>query len=244
MTRLFNDPATFTEDMLDGFLDANARYVVGVEGGVVRATTTPPGKVAVVVGGGSGHYPAFCGVVGRGFADGAVVGNIFTSPSAHEATSVARAAHGDAGVLLITGNYAGDVMNFGLAVEQLRAEGIDARFLTVTDDIASAPKYDIGKRRGIAGDFTVFRCASAMAETGADLDAVERVAAKANAATRSLGVAFDGCTLPGADRPLFTVTPGTMDLGLGIHGEPGVSTHAMPTAAELAELLVSGVLTE
>jgi D-erythrulose 4-kinase len=151
MTRLFNDPATFSEDMLDGFLDANARYVVGIEGGVVRATTTPPGKVAVVVGGGSGHYPAFCGVVGQGFADGAVVGNIFTSPSAREAASVARAAHGDAGVLLITGNYAGDVMNFGLATEQLRSEDIDARFLVVTDDIASAPADDITKRRGIAG---------------------------------------------------------------------------------------------
>ena len=176
MTRLFNDPATFTEDMLDGFLDANARYVVGVEGGVVRATTTPPGKVAVVVGGGSGHYPAFCGVVGQGFADGAVVGNIFTSPSAREAASVARAAHGDAGVLLLTGNYAGDVMNFGLATEQLRSEDIDARFLVVTDDIASAPADDITKRRGIAGDFTVFRCASAAAEEGATLDDVERVA--------------------------------------------------------------------
>ena len=116
MTRLFNDPATFSEDMLAGFLDANSRYVTGVPGGVVRATETPPGKVAVVIGGGSGHYPAFCGVVGPGFADGAVVGNIFTSPSAHEAASVARAAHGDAGVLLLTGNYAGDVMNFGLAV--------------------------------------------------------------------------------------------------------------------------------
>ena len=170
MTRLFNDPATFTEDMLDGFLDANARYVVGVEGGVVRATTTPPGKVAVVVGGGSGHYPAFCGVVGQGFADGAVVGNIFTSPSAREAASVARAAHGDAGVLLLTGNYAGDVMNFGLATARLRSEDIDARFLVVTDDIASAPADDITKRRGIAGDFIVFRCASAAAEEGATLD--------------------------------------------------------------------------
>ena len=139
MTRLFNDPATFSEDMLAGFLDANSRYVAGVPGGVVRATETPSGKVAVVVGGGSGHYPAFCGVVGTGFADGAVVGNIFTSPSATEAASVARAAHGDAGVLLLTGNYAGDVMNFGLAVEELRAEDIDARFLVVTDDIASAP---------------------------------------------------------------------------------------------------------
>src|ERR1700682_350463 len=244
MTRLFNDPATFTEDMLDGFLDANARYVVGVEGGVVRAATTPPGKVAVVVGGGSGHYPAFCGVVGPGFADGAVVGNIFTSPSAREAASVARAAHGNAGVLLITGNYAGDVMNFGLATRQLRSEGIDARYLVVTDDIASAAPDDSGKRRGIAGDFTVFRCASAAAEEGAHIDDVERVARRTNDATRTLGVAFDGCTLPGADRPLFTVMPGSMDLGLGIHGEPGVSSHTMSTAAELAALLVDGVLAE
>ncbi|WP_304105905.1 dihydroxyacetone kinase family protein [Mycolicibacterium bacteremicum] len=244
MTRLFNDPATFAEDMLAGFLDANAHHVSGVPGGVVRATETPPGKVAVVVGGGSGHYPAFCGVVGHGFADGAVVGNIFTSPSAQEAASVARAAHGDAGVLFLTGNYAGDVMNFGLAVTQLQSEGIDARFLVVTDDIASAAAEDITKRRGIAGDFTVFRCAGAAAEEGADLDTVERTAAKANAATRTLGVAFDGCTLPGAPRPLFTVQAGQMDLGLGIHGEPGVSSHAMPTATELADLLVAGVLAE
>jgi dihydroxyacetone kinase len=230
--------------MLDGFLDANADYLVGVDGGVVRAEATRPDKVAVVVGGGSGHYPAFCGVVGHGFADGAVVGNIFTSPSAREAASVARAARGDAGVLLLTGNYAGDVMNFGLAVSQLRAEGIDARYFAVTDDIASAAPEDISKRRGIAGDFTVFRCAAAAAEAGYDLDGVEQVAIKANALTRTLGVAFDGCTMPGADRPLFTVMPGTMDLGLGIHGEPGVSSHAMPTAAELAELLVDGVLAE
>ncbi|MGU3498433.1 dihydroxyacetone kinase family protein [Mycobacterium sp. C31M] len=230
--------------MLAGFLDANAGYVTGVTGGVVRATETPAGKVAVVVGGGSGHYPAFCGVVGQGFADGAVVGNIFTSPSAHEAASVGRAAHGDTGVLFLTGNYAGDVLNFGLAVDQLRSEGIDARFLVVTDDIASAAAEDIAKRRGIAGDFTVFRCAGAVAEEGVDLDTVERVAAKANAATRTLGVAFDGCTLPGAPRPLFTVDAGQMDLGLGIHGEPGVSSHPMPTAHELAELLVDGVLAE
>lgn len=244
MTHLYNDPATFTEDMLGGFLDIYSPYVVGVPGGVVRAAETPPGKVAVVVGGGSGHYPAFCGVVGPGFADGAVVGNIFTSPSAQQATSVARAAHGDAGVLLITGNYAGDVMNFGLATQQLRGEGIDARYLAVTDDIASAPTSEVDRRRGIAGDFAVFRCAGAAAEEGADLDEVERIALSANAATRTLGVAFDGCTLPGADRPLFRVAPGTMDLGLGIHGEPGVSTSTMPTAAELATQLVAGVLAE
>ncbi|WP_072690282.1 dihydroxyacetone kinase family protein [Rhodococcus marinonascens] len=242
MTRLFNDPASFTEDMLTGFLDANSDYVVGVPGGVVRATSTPPGKVAVVVGGGSGHYPAFCGVVGPGFADGAVVGNIFTSPSAADAASVARVAEGGAGVLLTTGNYAGDVMNFGLAVEQLTADGIDARYLAVTDDVASAPADDVAKRRGIAGDFTVFKCASAAAEAGYDLDGVMRVAQSANDNTRTLGVAFDGCTMPGAADPLFTVDKGTMGLGLGIHGEPGVASHTMPTADELARLLVSGVL--
>lgn len=244
MTRLYNDPASFMEDMLDGFLDANSHYVFGVPGGVVRATATPEGKATVVVGGGSGHYPAFCGVVGRGFADGAVVGNIFTSPSADDAASVARAVDNGGGVLLTTGNYAGDVMNFGLAVQKLRSEGIDARYLAVTDDIASAPKDQIAKRRGIAGDFTVFRCASAAADEGYDMDGVERVGIAANDATRTLGVAFDGCTMPGAKNPLFTVAKGTMDLGLGIHGEPGVSSHDMPTAAELADLLVDGVLEE
>jgi dihydroxyacetone kinase len=242
MTKLFNDPARFTEDMLVGFLDANERYVTGVPGGVVRAHKTRPGKVAVVIGGGSGHYPAFCGTVGAGFADGAVVGNIFTSPSAEEAASVARAAHGDSGVLLTTGNYAGDVMNFNLAVTQLRGEGIEAHYFAVTDDIASAPKGEETKRRGIAGDFTVFKCASAAAEEGLDLAGVIRVAEASNAATRTLGVAFDGCTLPGADHPLFTVPDGQMGVGLGIHGEPGVAEEAMPTAAELAATLVDGVL--
>ena len=244
MTKLFNDPARFTEDMLVGFLDANSAYVAGVPGGVVRAHKTAPGKVAVVIGGGSGHYPAFCGTVGPGFADGAVVGNIFTSPSAEEAASVARAAHGDAGVLLTTGNYAGDVMNFGLAVTQLRSEGIDAHYFAVTDDIASAPQGEEAKRRGIAGDVTVFKCASAAAEDGLNLAGVVRVAEAANAATRTLGVAFDGCTLPGADKPLFTVPEGHMGLGLGIHGEPGVAEEAMPTAADLAKALVDGVLAD
>ncbi|CAN3129366.1 D-erythrulose 4-kinase [Mycobacterium sp. smrl_JER01] len=244
MTKLYNDPARFTEDMLTGFLDANARYVVGVPGGVVRAHRTRPGKVAVVIGGGSGHYPAFCGTVGFGFADGAVVGNIFTSPSAEEAASVARAAHGDAGVLLTTGNYAGDVMNFGLAVTQLRGEGIEAHYFAVTDDIASAPRGEETKRRGIAGDFTVFKCASAAAEDGLDLAGVVRVAESANAATRTLGVAFDGCTMPGADHPLFTVAEGMMGVGLGIHGEPGVADEPMPSAASLAHKLVDGVLAD
>ncbi|MBF9129363.1 dihydroxyacetone kinase family protein [Plantactinospora sp. S1510] len=244
MTRLYDDPASFTEDMLAGFLDLHRRYVRGVDGGVVRAGATRAGKVAVVVGGGSGHYPAFCGVVGPGFADGAVVGNIFTSPSAQQAYEVARAADNGGGVLFLFGNYAGDVMNFGLAQQRLRAEGIDTRTVLVTDDIASAVPAEADKRRGIAGDFVVFKTAAAAAEAGYPLAEVERVAQATNALTRSLGVAFAGCTLPGQDHPLFTVPAGTMGLGLGIHGEPGVSSDDLPTASELARVLARGVLAE
>ncbi|WP_203708842.1 dihydroxyacetone kinase family protein, partial [Cellulomonas marina] len=244
MTTLVNDPARFTEEALRGFVDAHADVVRSVPGGVVRATPTRPGKVAVVVGGGSGHYPAFCGLVGPGFADGAVVGEVFTSPSAADAASVARHAAGDAGVLLLTGNYAGDVMNFGLARDRLVAEGIDARYLVVTDDVASAPPGERDRRRGIAGDLTVFKVAAAAAETGLDLDGVERAAAHANDRTRTLGVAFDGCTLPGAGAPLFTVPDGIMGIGVGIHGEPGIGEVALPTAAELAATLVERVLAE
>ena len=244
MTRLYDDPRTFTEDMLEGFLDVHRRTVTGVPGGVVRAVETRPDKVAVVVGGGSGHYPAFCGVVGTGFADGAVVGNIFTSPSTQDAYSVGKAVAGPAGLVFSTGNYAGDVMNFTLAQDRLRREGVDTRVVFVTDDIASAPADEAGTRRGIAGDFVVFKVAGAAAEEGYDLDGVERVARHANDRTRTLGVAFGGCTMPGAEHPLFDVPAGRMGVGLGIHGEPGIAEDTLPRAAELARRLVSGVLAE
>ena len=244
MTYLFNDPATFMEDMREGFLDAFPQYVIGVDGGVVRATVSDTPKVAVVVGGGSGHYPAFCGVVGPGFADGAVIGNIFTSPSVHDVYSVAAAADNGAGVLLTAGNYAGDKINFELAAQRLQADGIDARVFLVTDDIASAPAGEHEKRRGIAGDFTVFKLASAAAEEGADLDTVVDVARRANGLTRTLGVAFDGCTMPGARQPLFGVPDGQMSIGLGIHGEPGIGDVPLPTAAQLADLFVDRLVEE
>ena len=138
MTRIFDDPAEFAADAVEGFADLYGDLVRAVPGGVVRRTRARTPKVAVVVGGGSGHYPAFMGVVGRGFADGAVVGNIFTSPSTAQAYSVGRLAHSGKGVVFTYGNYAGDVMNFGLAGERLEAEGIPARQLLVTDDTASA----------------------------------------------------------------------------------------------------------
>lgn len=244
MTRIFDNPADFADEALDGFVAANRGYVARVDGGVVRSTEVPHGQVALVVGGGSGHYPAFAGLVGPGLATGSACGNMFASPAAGQVYRVAKAANAGGGVLLSYGNYAGDVLHFGQAQLRLNAEGIETRTVTVTDDIASAPIDQLDKRRGIAGDLTVFKIAGAAAEAGLDLDGVERLAIKTNHRTRSLGVAFDGCTLPGAKDPLFHVPAGQMSLGLGIHGEPGISEHTMPTASELAELLVSKLLND
>ncbi|MEV0494746.1 dihydroxyacetone kinase family protein [Streptomyces atratus] len=244
MTRLFNDPAAFADEALEGFVAAHPHRVRQVPGGVVRATRTAPGQVAVVVGGGSGHYPAFSGLVGQGLAHGAAVGNVFASPSAHQVRQVAKAAQTGGGVLLAYGNYAGDVLHFGQAAGQLTAEGIPARTLGVTDDISSASAAEAHKRRGVAGDLVVFKAAAAAAEAGHDLAEVTRIAELANARTRSFGVAFSGCTLPGADHPLFTVPEDRMAVGLGIHGEPGMGEQPVPSADEAAELLVSTVLGE
>jgi dihydroxyacetone kinase len=244
MTQIFDNPADFADEALDGFVAANRGYVARVDGGVVRSTEVPAGQVALVVGGGSGHYPAFAGLVGPGLATGSACGNMFASPAAGQVYRVAKAANAGGGVLLSYGNYAGDVLHFGQAQLRLNAEGIETRTVVVTDDIASAPLDQIEKRRGIAGDLTVFKIAGAAAEAGLDLDAVERLAIRTNHRTRSLGVAFDGCTLPGAAEPLFHVPAGQMSLGLGIHGEPGISEHPMPTASELAELLVSRLLAD
>lgn len=244
MTRIHDDPATFAEDALAGFARLHADTVRPVTGGVVRRTPGPRGKVAVVVGGGSGHYPAFCGLVGPGFADGAVVGNVFTSPSASWAYSVGKAAHRGGGVVFSYGNYAGDVMNFGLATEQLRAEGVDARNVVVTDDVLSAPPHEAERRRGIAGDLVVFKVMSAAAEAGAGIDDVERLGRLANERTRTVGVALAGCTIPGQDAPLFTVERGSMAVGMGIHGEPGLDAAPLRPAAEIAADLVERVLAE
>ncbi|WP_243232893.1 dihydroxyacetone kinase family protein [Microbacterium sp. CIAB417] len=244
MTRLWNDPADFADEMIDGFVAANARSVRRVPGGVVRSTVVPEGQVAVVIGGGSGHYPAFGGMVGQGLAHGAAMGNLFASPSTQQIHAVAKAADRGAGVFFSYGNYAGDVLNFDAAQERLHAEGIEAATVTVTDDISSAAPAEKHKRRGIAGDLTVFRSAAAAAERGDDLAGVTAVAVKANERTRSFGVAFTGCTLPGAPEPLFTVPAGRMAVGLGIHGEPGIDETGIPTADELAALLVGRLLAE
>jgi dihydroxyacetone kinase len=244
MTRIFNNPADFAEEALAGFCDLHSGLVRQVPGGAVRRHRPAAPKVAVLAGGGSGHYPAFAGLIGPGFADGAVVGNIFTSPSAQQAYAVAKAADSGAGVVFTYGNYAGDVMNFGMASERLAAEGIAVENVLVTDDVASAPPSEESKRRGIAGDFTVFKVMGAAAEAGANLAEVVRLGRKANSLTRTIGSAFAGCTFPGADAPLFSLAEGQMGLGLGIHGEPGLFDTDLPPATDLGRELVTRVLAE
>lgn len=244
MTRLFNEPAAFADEMIEGFVASHGRWVRRVSGGVARSTRSASGSVALVIGGGSGHYPAFAGLVGQGLAHGAAMGNLFASPSAQQVYNVAKAADNGGGVLLGYGNYAGDVLHFTQAQEKLRTEGIDCRSIAVTDDISSAPLAQKHKRRGIAGDLTVFKVAAAAAEAGYTMDGVLEVAGRANDRTRSFGVAFTGCTLPGADHPLFSVPAGRMAVGMGIHGEPGIGETDIPTADELAELLVKDLLAE
>lgn len=242
MTYLLNSASTFSQEAVLGFAAAHSEYVTAVHGGVVRSTETPAGQPALVIGGGSGHSPAFAGWVGPGMGHGAPCGNIFSSPSASQVYSVARNAENGGGVIMGFGNYAGDVLHFGAAAEKLRAEGVDVRIIRVSDDIASNTRENHRDRRGIAGDLPVFKIAGAAIEAGAEIDEAERIAWKANDATRSFGVAFDGCTLPGAEEPLFHVPDGTMGVGLGIHGEPGIREIPMGTAAEVADLLFEGIM--
>jgi dihydroxyacetone kinase len=244
MTKLFNDPANFRQELIEGFVAAYGRLVRRVPdaSGVMAIDAPLSGKVTLIVGGGSGHYPAFCGYVGPGLADAAVMGNVFAAPSAEQVYRVTKAAGGTRGVLYCYGNYSGDVLNFDMAEERCRDEGMDVRTVCVTDDVASAPKGQEADRRGIAGDFFVFKVAGAGATRGDSLDEVERLAHKANNRTRSFGVAFGGCTLPGHSEPLFEVEPGRMELGLGVHGEPGVQSSHMRPAAEVANLLLNTLL--
>ena len=244
MSYLPTDASDFASKAIDGFVAAHPRHVQRTDGGVIRLAPIPAGQVGVVVGGGSGHYPAFAGLVGRGLAAGAVCGNIFASPSAGQVLRVGSAVERGAGLLLSFGNYAGDVLHFTLGAERLRRQGIDVRIVTVTDDIASAPIDQPELRRGIAGGLVVYKVAGAAAEAGLPLDEVERLARKANGRTRSLGVAFSGCTLPGASQPLFEVPSGRMAIGMGLHGEPGLSEGPLTDADSLAALLVERLLAE
>lgn len=237
MPYVLNDPDRFSDEARQGMVLAHSELLAAVPGGVMRATEPETPKVAVVIGGGSGHYPAFAGLVGPGLADAAAMGDVFASPGSRAVVEVASAVQAGRGVLLTFGNYAGDVINFERAAGLLRAQGIEVEIVRVTDDVASAPPEAAAARRGIAGDLIVFKLAGAAAEAGGDLAAVAEVARAANASTRTIGVAFGGITLPGQTDPLFTVPAGEFALGMGIHGEPGLGQAPFRSARELASIL-------
>lgn len=246
MKRLLNEASAFREEMIVGYTAAFGRYLRRVPdaSGVMANEAPAQGRVAVVVGGGSGHYPAFYGLVGQGLASAAAIGDIFTSPSGEQCYRVAKAVDGGAGILFTFGNYSGDVMNFGMAETRLRAEGVDARTVLVTDDVLSASADEADRRRGIAGGFYVFKSAGASAARGDSLADVEALTRHANARVRTAGIGFAGCTVPGQEDPLFTVAPGQMEVGLGIHGEPGVRIGEQGSARDIAALLVETLLAE
>lgn len=244
LKKLINDPFDAVDEMLDGFVGAHADVVRLVGERVVARIPPDRPKVGLVVGGGSGHEPAFVGYVGPGLADAAAVGNIFAAPSPDTCLAAIQAASTGMGVLLVYGNYAGDIMNFGIAAERAAAAGIDVRTVLVTDDVASAPRAELERRRGIAGDVVVFKCAGAMAERGATLDEVERIARAANAATHSMGVALYPCEVPGAGRLSFELSDDEIEIGLGLHGEPGMRRGPLLSADETAQILVETILAD
>jgi dihydroxyacetone kinase-like protein len=200
------------------------------------------GKVAILTGGGSGHLPVFLGYVGVGLADGCAVGNVFSSPSAETMYEATLATHGGAGALYLYGNYSGDVMNFDMAAEMADMDGVRVQTVLVADDVASAPRAEWQKRRGVAGLFFAYKIAGAKAEQGADLDEVVRVTHAAVASTSSMGVALSPCTVPAAGVPTFTIGEDEMEIGMGIHGEAGVRRGKLEPADRIAEQLARAAI--
>ncbi len=247
MRKLLNQPDAFVDEMLEGVLAAHPDQLRAVGDdlrAIVRADAPTQGRVGIVTGGGSGHLPVFLGYVGVGLCSGAAIGNVFSSPSSEQMLAATRGVDGGAGVLYLFGNYGGDVLNFELAGDLADAEGIDTRTVATTDDVASAPPEEREERRGVAGLFFAFKCAGAAAERGASLDEVVSVAAEANDATRSMGVGLSPTILPAAGEPTFTLDEGMMEIGIGIHGEPGVRRGPLRPADEVADDLLDRILAD
>ncbi|SKA38840.1 dihydroxyacetone kinase subunit DhaK [Consotaella salsifontis] len=245
--KFMNDPDAIVREMLEGFFGAHPDIVrpSSANPRAVYALDGPrEGKVGLVIGGGSGHEPAFIGYVGKGLADAAVAGNVFASPAPEPILQAARDVHRGAGVLFMYGNYAGDVMNFDMAAEMAAMEDLTVRSVAVIDDVASAPRERRTERRGVAGDFFVFKAAGAASDKMLDLDGVVAAAEKANAATLTMGVAMSACTLPQSAAPNFHLGDGEMEIGMGVHGEPGISRGPVLPADKVADELVDRILAE
>ena len=245
--KIINDPYKVVDEMVEGIVLAHhdiLKFANNNKRAVVRKDSPIKDKVGILIGGGSGHEPAFLGYVGKGLADGAAIGNVFASPSPDPVVEATKAINGGKGVVYMYGNYAGDIMNFDMAAELCSAQDIPVKTILVTDDIASAKIENKKDRRGVAGDFYVFKIAGAAADKGMEIDEVCRLAEKANENTLSMGVALAPCSLPHTLEPSFVLEDNEMEIGLGIHGEAGVRKGDIKTADEITKELMDMILKE
>ena len=249
MQRILNNPDNIVDEMLAGFVKCHGdmvKHVITSEDnprGVIAAVDAPKqGKVGVVTGGGSGHKPAFIGYVGKNMCDAAAVGEICSSPTALAFLEAFRAANGGQGVACLYGNYSGDNMNVKMAVKMAKREGLTVKTVVANDDVASAPKDQREKRRGVAGEIFMWKCGGAKAAQGGSLDEVIAAAQKAIDNCRSVGIGLTPCTLPAVGHPNFEIKDGTMEVGIGHHGEPGIEVCPLETADKMAKRMVDVVL--
>lgn len=245
MQRFVNIPDDMVDETVAGFVRVHRDLVhLHPENArVVLSNATPQkGRVGIVTGGGSGHEPAFIGYTGRNMADAVAVGELFSSPTAKSFHDAIKAVDGGAGVAVLYGNYAGDNMNVKMANKLAKKDGIRVATVVANDDVCSAPADELEKRRGVAGEIFMWKAGGAKAASGADLDGVIAAAQKAISNCRSVGVGLAPCTLPGVGHPNFEIKPGTMEVGIGHHGEPGMRVEALKTADEIADDMVRIVL--
>lgn len=245
MQRFINNPDDLVDETVAGFVKAH-RHLVRLDpqnSRVVVSNAAPqPGRVGIVTGGGSGHEPAFIGYVGRNMVDAVAVGELFSSPTAKSFADAIRAVDSGAGVAVLYGNYAGDNMNVKMAARMVAKQGIEVATVVANDDVCSAPPEERAKRRGVAGEIFMWKIGGAKAATGASLAEVQAAAQKAIDACRSVGVGLGPCTLPGVGHPNFQIEPGTMEVGIGHHGEPGTRIEALKTANDVADDMLKIVM--
>lgn len=247
MKKFVNNPKSFVDEMLEGILYAHPDKLRCVNSDLrclVRANKAGKSKVGIMTGGGSGHLPLFLGYVGEGLLDGAAVGGVFQSPSAEQMYEVTKEINQGGGVLYLYGNYTGDIINFGMASEMADMDGIKVMQVLGNDDAASSIKGEENKRRGVAGLVFAFKTAGACADTGASLEEVARVAQKTVDNTRTMGVALSPCVIPEVGHPTFSIGEDEMEIGMGIHGEPGIDRGKLKTADETVELMLKHVMND
>ncbi len=244
MRKLINEPVRFVDEMLEGIYAAHPEKVkyIGADLRCLVNARKKPGKVGLATGGGSGHLPLFLGYVGDGMLDGCSIGGVFQSPSSFQMLEVTKEIDSGAGVLYIYGNYGGDILNFDMAAEMADVEGIRVEQVIAGEDVASATKGNEDKRRGVAGIFYVFKIAGAMAEEMASLAEVKRVAEKVCANVRTMGVALSPCTIPEVGRATFEIAEGEMEIGMGIHGEPGIHKGPLKNADAVVDEMLGPIL--